>query len=170
MQHYDKVKSRLLNILRQLNKNSTISEMERVEIATFADFFSSKALSSGAINQILRQRPIAMMYRDNLIYDLRTLMVEGVLKEVLQTVSGVEGFAIDGVSQIADKGGSQMGRHGTQLKNLGVAGQIFSTGKSLKTMTDVFTPIEAFMMDQLSFDMWRVKLEAKMVKRIKRAG
>ncbi|HAW93352.1 MULTISPECIES: hypothetical protein [unclassified Arsukibacterium] len=170
MQHYDKVKSRLLNILRQLNKNSTISEMERVEIATFADFFSSKALSSGAINQILRQRPIAMMYRDNLIYDLRTLMVEGVLKEVLQTVSGVEGFAIDGVSQIADKGGSQMGRHGTQLKNLGVAGQIFSTGKSLKTMTDVFTPIEAFMMDQLSFDMWRVKLEAKMVQRIKRAG
>ena len=142
MQHYDKVKSRLLNILRQLNKNSTISEMERVEIATFADFFSSKALSSGAINQILRQRPIAMMYRDNLIYDLRTLMVEGVLKEVLQTVSGVEGFAIDGVSQIADKGGSQMGRHGTQLKNL----------------------------DQLSFDMWRVKLEAKMVQRIKRAG
>ena len=89
MQHYDKVKSRLLNILRQLNKNSTISEM---------------------------------------------------------------------------------GRHGTQLKNLGVAGQIFSTGKSLKTMTDVFTPIEAFMMDQLSFDMWRVKLEAKMVQRIKRAG
>ena len=170
MQHYDKVKSRLLNILRQLNKNSTISEMERVEIATFADFFSSKALSSGAINQILRQRPIAMMYRDNLIYDLRTLMVEGVLKEVLQTVSGVEGFAIDGVSQIADKGGNQMGRHGTQLKNLGVAGQIFSTGKSLKTMTDVFTPIEAFMMDQLSFDMWRVKLEAKMVQRIKRAG
>lgn len=170
MQHYDKVKSRLLNILHQLNKNSVISEMERVEIATFADFFSSKALSSGVINQILRQRPIARMYRDNLTYDLRTLMIEGVLQEIVQTVSGVEGFAIDGVSQIADKSGSQMGIHGTQLKNLGMAGQILSTGKSLQTMTDVFTPIQAIMMDQLSFDMWRVKLEAKMVQRIKRAG
>ncbi|WP_240220431.1 hypothetical protein [Rheinheimera hassiensis] len=170
MQHYDKVKNRLLNILRQLNKNSTISEMERVEIATFADFFSSKALSAGAINQILRQRPIAMMYRDNLSYDLRTLMIEGVLTEVLQIVSGVEGFATEGSSHIAEKSGNQMGKYGSQLSKLGVAGQVFSTGKSLKTMTDIFTPIEAIILDPLSFDMWRVKLEAHMVQRIKRAG
>lgn len=170
MQDYDKVKNRLLNILRQLNKNTTISEMERVEIATFADFFSRKALSAGVINQILRQKPIAMMYRDSLIYDLRTLMIEGVLEEILQIVGGVEGFVTEGSSHIAEKSGSQMGKYGAHLTKLGAGGQLFSTGKSLKTMSDIFTPIEAILLDPQSFDLWRVRLEAHMVQRIKRTG
>lgn len=170
MKNYDKVKTRLLNILNQLRQNSVSAEMERVEVATFADFFANKPLSSGAINQIVRMRPIAMMYRDNLIYDLRTIMVEEVLFQILDIISGAEGLTVEGTSNIIENASAEAAKYSKYLKVLGTSGQILSTGKTLKTMTDIFTPLEALMTDQLSFDLWRVKLEKQMVERIKRAA
>lgn len=170
MENYEKAKSKLLNILNKLRNNTVQTEMERVEIAAFSDFFSSKPLSSGVINQIIRIRPIAMMYRDNLIYDLRTIMVDEVLIEILNIISGAEGLAIEGTSHIIENAGSDIVKYGKYLKALGTAGQVFSTGKTLKTMSDIFKPIEAIISDPYTFDMWRVKLETKMVHRIKRAG
>lgn len=170
MKNYEKAKTKLLNILNRLRQNSVSAEMERVEVATFADFFANSPLSSGTINQIVRMRPIAMMYRDNLIYDLRTIMVDEVLFKILDTISGPQGLTLEGSSHIIENASSEAAKYGKYLKALGTAGQILSTGQTLKTMTDVFTPVKALMTEQLSFDLWRVKLEKQMVERIKRAA
>ena len=170
MKNHEKAKSRLINILHQLRNNSASTEMEKVEIAVFADFFSNKPLSSGVINQIINIKPIAMMYRDNLIYDLRTIMVDEVLNKILGIISGSEGLTIEGNSHIIENASSGAVKYGKYLKALGTAGQVFSTGKILKTMSDIFNPIEAIMSNQYPFDLWRVKLETKMVQRIKKAA
>lgn len=156
-----RARNRLANIRTRLMQNSCVSEMERLEIAFFIDYFSARRISDGEICQIIKNKAVAIAYRTQIQNDIRILMVEGVLPKIADAISDPTGF-------VAEGGGYIIENAGRGVSQLGRISQYFSTYLSLKTMTDIANVLNDFMIDSVVFDFWRNALEAAMVERLKR--
>lgn len=163
MKNLERAKAKLMNVRHRLMQNHCSAEMERVEVAMFVDLFAAGGISDGQVNVIVRNKAIAITTRTHLLDDIRLIMLGDVLPKIAAAISDPTGFAAEGGGYIlenAGRGTSQLGR----------LSQYYSTYLSLKTMTDVASVLDEFMMESVSFDLWRNALEANMVARLKRMG
>lgn len=163
MKNLERAKTKLMNVRHRLMQNHCSAVMERVEVAMFMDLFADGGISNGQINMIIRNKTIAITTRTHLLDDIRLLMLGDTLPKIAAAISDPTGFAAEGGGKIVENAGKS-------TQTLGRISQHYSTYLSLKTMTDVAGVIDQFMMESVSFDLWRNALEAKMVARLKKVG
>jgi hypothetical protein len=163
MKNLERAKTKLMNVRHRLMQNHCSAVMERVEVAMFMDLFADGGISNGQINMIIRNKTIAITTRAHLLDDIRLLMLGDTLPNIAAAISDPTGFAAEGSGKILEH---TVG----SARQLGRVNQYYSTYLSLKTMTDVAGVIDQFMMESVSFDLWRNALEANMVARLKKTG
>jgi hypothetical protein len=163
VKNLERAKAKLMNVRQRLMQNHCSAVMERVEVAMFMDLFAQGGISNGQINMILRNKAVAITTRTHLLDDIRLLMLGDALPKIANAISDPTGFAAEG-------GGNILEHTGKAIKPLGHISKHYSNYLSLKTMTDVAGVIDQFMMESVSFDLWRNALEANMVARLKKVG
>lgn len=163
MKNLQRVKTKLMNVRHRLMQNHCSTVMERLEVAMFMDLFADGGISNGQINMILRNKAVAIVTRTHLLDDIRLIMLHDTLPKIAAAISDPTGFVAEGSGKILEHAAGS-------ARQLGRVNQYYSTYLSLKTMTDMTGVLEQFMMDSVSFDLWRTALETNMVARLKKAG
>ena len=163
MKNLERAKAKLMNVRHRLMQNHCSAVMERVEVAMFWDLFAVGGISNGQINRVVRNKPVAVTARTHLLEDIRLLMLGNTLPEIASAISDPTGYVAEGGGKILENAGSA-------TRQFGRLNQHYSSYLSLKTMTDVVGVIDQFMMESVSFDLWRNALEANMVERLKNVG